>query len=56
MLSKEFPQGLDLVYEGVGGRMGNIAKRLLGELVSFTWVDRWFDTFNPSNLCKVLKC
>jgi len=31
VLAKEFPGGFDLVYEGVGGRMGNIAKRLLGK-------------------------
>ena len=30
VLAKDFPGGFDLVYEGVGGRMGNIAKRLLG--------------------------
>ena len=32
VLKKEFPEGFDLVYEGVGGRMGNIAKRLLGRV------------------------
>ena len=31
VLSKEFPSGFDLVYEGVGGRMGNTAKKLLGK-------------------------
>ena len=30
-LKAEFPQGFDLIYEGVGGRIGNIARRLLAD-------------------------
>lgn len=31
VLAREFPDGFDLVYEGVGGRIGNIARRLLAD-------------------------
>lgn len=40
-LQKEFPLGFDLVYEAVGGRVGNIARRLLspkGLLVQIGYV------------------
>ena len=29
ILAKEFPNGFDVVYEAVGGKIGNIARRLL---------------------------
>ena len=31
VLAEAFPDGFDLVYEGVGGRIGNIARRLLAD-------------------------
>ena len=31
VLAAEFPGGFDVVYEGVGGRIGNIARRLLAD-------------------------
>ena len=31
VLSQAFPDGFDVIYEGVGGRIGNIARRLLAD-------------------------
>eukprot|EP00927_Polykrikos_kofoidii_P075436 TRINITY_DN7163_c0_g1_i1.p1 TRINITY_DN7163_c0_g1~~TRINITY_DN7163_c0_g1_i1.p1 ORF type:complete len:392 (+),score=68.43 TRINITY_DN7163_c0_g1_i1:26-1177(+) len=38
VLSKEFPEGFDLVYDGVGGSVGNMAKRLLSARGSYVSV------------------